>query len=154
MPLIYKKSIILLSLLIVSCDISETPIFKKFSEEKNVLGSKLKPCSLVPVTGYFRDGQCRTNKDDYGIHVVCARIDQEFLEFSMSRGNDLIHAVPGTSFDGLKEGQKWCLCVERWIEAYQAGQAPMLDLEATSAYTLNYVPLDSLKEYDLNNIVK
>lgn len=154
MPLIFNKSIILLSLLLVSCDISETPIFKKFSEEKNVLGSKLKPCSLVPVTGFFRDGQCRTNNEDYGIHVVCAWIDQEFLEFSMSRGNDLIHAVPGTSFDGLKDGQKWCLCVERWIEAYQAGQAPLLDLEATSVYALNYVPLDSLKEYDLNNIVK
>lgn len=114
---------------------------------KNVFGEDLISCSENPMTGYFRDGCCRTNEHDLGTHTVCAIVTDAFLEFSLAQGNDLITPRPEYSFPGLKAGDKWCLCVTRWIEAYFAGVAPFLILEATHEKTLNYFPLEELVRY-------
>lgn len=95
------------------------------------MGGILKECCRDPMTGYFRDGFCNTNESDTGRHTVCAIMTNEFLEFSKSKGNDLITARPEFNFPGLKEGDGWCLCVLRWKEAYQAGKAPFVKLEST-----------------------
>ena len=118
--------------------------------EKNVLGTNLKSCSLQPMTGYFRDGQCRTASDDFGTHILCAQVTSEFLEYSKSQGNDLTRAIPGSSFKGLQDGDKWCLCVSRWIEAHHAGVAPKIDLEACHESLLNYVDIQTLKQYSMH----
>ena len=115
--------------------------------DKNVLGEPLQICCLKPMTGYFRDGLCRTNFNDTGTHTVCAIINNEFLEFSASKGNDLINPVSFYQFPGLKEGDKWCLCVKRWIEAEKAGKAPKLILEATHEKTLEYISLKKILKY-------
>tara|TARA_B100000767_G_C19637105_1_gene480887 strand:- start:349 stop:723 length:375 start_codon:yes stop_codon:yes gene_type:complete len=115
--------------------------------EKNVFGEPLQTCCTNPVTGYFRDGLCRTISEDIGTHTVCAIMTDEFLKFSASKGNDLITAIPNYQFPGLKEGDKWCLCVSRWIEAEKAGKAPKLVLEATHDKTLEYTSLDLLVKY-------
>ena len=113
-------------------------------EETNVLGTRLIACCLDPVTGYMRDGYCRTIDGDQGRHLVCAVMTSEFLAFSRSRGNDLITPMPSYQFPGLKPGDKWCLCIDRWIEAYQAGVAPNLYLEACNSKILEKVSLDIL----------
>ena len=118
--------------------------------EKNVFGEPLKLCSISPTSGYFRDGLCRTINHDTGTHTVCAVMTDEFLKFSASRGNDLISPLPYYQFPGLKKGDKWCLCVSRWIEAHIAGKAPKLILEATHEKTLEYAPLNLLVKYALN----
>lgn len=114
---------------------------------KNVLGKKLKTCCTFPMTGFYRDGCCNTREEDAGKHIVCARVTQEFLAFSKSRGNDLSTPMPMYQFPGLKPGDKWCLCVSRWKEALDAGFAPAIDLEATHESTLKYIPLAILEEY-------
>ncbi len=111
---------------------------------KNVLGGRLIPCSLAPLTGYYRNGCCHTGEEDLGTHTVCAVVTDEFLQFSLSRGNDLITPRPEYRFPGLKAGDKWCLCASRWAEAHRAGVAPPIVLEATHEKTLQYVPLDVL----------
>mgnify|MGYP001483656315 FL=1 len=118
--------------------------------EKNVFGEHLKICSKNPATGYFRDGLCRTINQDTGTHTVCAVMTEEFLKFSASMGNDLISPIPNYQFPGLKEGDIWCLCVSRWIEAHKAGKAPKLILEATHEKTLEYTSLDLLVKYAFN----
>ena len=115
--------------------------------EKNVFGEKLHICCTSPMTGYFRDGSCRTIGEDIGTHTVCAIMTDEFLSFSASRGNDLITPAPHYQFPGLKAGDKWCLCVSRWIEAHNAGCAPKIILEATNLKTLDYVSFETLLEY-------
>lgn len=115
--------------------------------DKNVFGEPLKICCTAPMTGYFRDGLCRTITEDTGTHTVCAVMTNDFLRFSASRGNDLISPMPYFQFPGLKEGDKWCLCVSRWIEAEIAGKAPSLVLEATHEKTLEYAPLEMLVKY-------
>ena len=115
--------------------------------EKNVFGEKLQICCTSPMTGYFRDGSCRTIGEDIGTHTVCAIMTDEFLSFSASRGNDLITPAPHYQFPGLKAGDKWCLCVSRWIEAHKAGCAPKVILEATNLKTLDYVSFETLLEY-------
>jgi hypothetical protein len=115
--------------------------------DKNVFGEPLKICCTAPMTGYFRDGLCRTITEDTGTHTVCAVMTNDFLRFSASRGNDLISPMPYFQFPGLKEGDKWCLCVSRWIEAEKAGKAPSLVLEATHEKTLEYAPLEMLVKY-------
>ena len=115
--------------------------------DKNVFGEPLKICCTAPMTGYFRDGLCRTITEDTGTHTVCAVMANDFLRFSASRGNDLISPMPYFQFPGLKEGDKWCLCVSRWIEAEKAGKAPSLVLEATHEKTLEYAPLEMLVKY-------
>jgi len=112
---------------------------------RNVLGGDLEPCSLDPVTGFYRDGCCNTGADDLGVHTVCARVTTAFLEFSKSRGNDLSSASPG--FRGLVEGDSWCLCAPRWQEALEAGAAPRVVLEATHMASLEWVRLDDLKRH-------
>ena len=115
--------------------------------EKNVFGEKLHTCCTSPMTGYFRDGSCRTISEDTGTHTVCAVMTDEFLRFSASRGNDLITPAPHYQFPGLKPGDKWCLCVSRWIEAEKANKAPKLILEATHEKTLDYTSLDVLVKH-------
>ena len=115
--------------------------------EKNVFGEPIKVCCSSPMTGYFRDGLCRTISQDTGTHTVCAVITDEFLKFSASKGNDLITPVHLYQFPGLKEGDRWCLCVTRWIEAEKAGKAPKIILEATHEKTLEYTSLDLLVQY-------
>lgn len=113
--------------------------------EKNVLGTDLKICSCEPMTGWFRDGYCKTDHDDQGIHTVCAVMNEEFLAFSKSRGNDL--STPTSFFPGLKAGDHWCLCAGRWVEAYNAGMACPIVLESTHEETLAIVSINVLKEF-------
>ena len=115
--------------------------------EKNVFGEKLQVCCTSPITGYFRDGSCRTITEDTGTHTVCAIMTDEFLSFSASRGNDLITPSPYYQFPGLKAGDKWCLCVSRWIEAEKVNKAPKLILEATHEKTLEYTTLETLVKH-------
>ena len=115
----------------------------------NVLGTELVACCFDPLTGYFRDGYCQTDQQDHGTHTVCAEVTEEFLSFSLSRGNDLITPNPDYNFPGLKPGDFWCLCVMRWLEAYQAGVAPKIKLEASQHKTLSFVSIDILKEFAL-----
>jgi uncharacterized protein (DUF2237 family) len=116
---------------------------------KNVFGEELITCSTNPMTGYFRDGCCKTDFTDFGTHTVCAQVTEEFLSFSKKVGNDLSTPIPAYDFPGLKPGDFWCLCAARWAEAYEAGCAPRLKLEATHEKTLKYVSLDILIEYQL-----
>lgn len=120
------------------------------SENRNVLGEPLFSCSSSPLTGYFRDGTCRTCKQDVGVHTVCAEMTAEFLGYSKEQGNDLITPRPEYSFPGLNAGDRWCLCASRWLEAYQAGCAPPVVLAATHEKTLEVVPLRYLKEKALD----
>lgn len=119
-------------------------------QAKNVLGGKLATCSLSPKTGFYRDGCCNTGANDVGTHTVCTQVTGEFLEFSRARGNDLITPRPEFNFPGLKPGDKWCLCATRWREAFEAGAAPLVDLEATHARTLDFVSLVDLKAHALD----
>jgi hypothetical protein len=120
--------------------------------QRNVLGGELQPCSLDPMTGFFRDGCCNTSAEDFGSHTVCAIMTAEFLAFSKARGNDLSTAVPEYGFPGLKPGDRWCLCAPRWREAFIAGQAPKVVLAATQEGALEYADLVDLKRFaiDLN----
>ena len=116
------------------------------TEALNVLGDALLPCSYDPLTGYFRDGCCNTREDDTGSHVICARMTDDFLRFSLSRGNDLITPQPQWRFAGLRAGDRWCLCALRWKEAYEAGVAPPVILESTHLRALDYVSLEALQQ--------
>ena len=111
----------------------------------NVLGTPLLACSFDPLTGYYRDGCCNTDHNDHGSHVVCAKVTQAFLDFSVSRGNDLVTPRPEFRFAGLKAGDRWCLCARRWLEAFQAGVAPPVVLEATHRKALEIVTLEQLQ---------
>ena len=111
----------------------------------NVLGTPLLVCSFDPLTGYYRDGCCNTDHNDHGSHVVCAKVTQAFLDFSVSRGNDLVTPRPEFRFAGLKAGDRWCLCARRWLEAFQAGVAPPVVLEATHRKALEIVTIEQLQ---------
>ena len=114
---------------------------------KNVLGTELKPCGRDPLTGFFRDGCCRTGEDDLGSHTVCCRVTAEFLQYSRARGNDLMTPVPEYGFPGLKPGDQWCLCAARWQEAKLADCAPEVVLEATHERALEICKLEDLKAH-------
>jgi uncharacterized protein (DUF2237 family) len=116
-------------------------------EALNVLGTPLLTCSIDPLTGWFRDGCCRTGKGDQGVHVVCVRVSEAFLEYSKSRGNDLSTARPEYQFPGLKPGDRWCLCAARWQEAFEAGCAPHVVLEATHESALEFIDLADMKRH-------
>jgi len=120
--------------------------------QTNVFGEAIEECCSNPVTGYFRDGFCRTDKYDRGSHTVCANITMQFLAFSKSRGNDLSTPRPEFDFPGLVEGQSWCLCASRWLEAHESGCAPKVHLRRTNSKALELVSLEVLKRYatDLN----
>ena len=113
----------------------------------NVLGGALFPCSTAPMTGFFRDGRCRTCEQDTGSHTVCAEMTEAFLAFSSERGNDLITPRPEWGFPGLKPGDRWCLCAARWKEAYDAGCAPPVILRATHVRALEVLNLEQLREH-------
>ena len=117
-------------------------------QAKNVFGEPLVACSFAPVTGYFRDGCCKTDADDAGTHVVCAVMTSAFLAFSATRGNDLSTPRPEWDFPGLRAGDQWCLCANRWCEAYAAGVAPAVVLESTNRKMLDLVTLDMLRGFD------
>lgn len=118
---------------------------------RNVLGTQLVACSYAPLTGYLRDGCCQTLPDDTGLHLVCARVTQAFLDFSVAQGNDLVTPRPEYRFRGLKPGDRWCLCARRWLQAYEAGVAPPVALESTHERALDIIPLDALKSCALTS---
>ena len=105
------------------------------------------PCSLDPLTGFYRNGCCETGPDDVGMHTVCAVMTAGFLRFSMSVGNDLSTPRPEFGFAGLRPGDRWCLCAPRWKEALDAGAAPRVVLEATHEEVLAIAPLGVLKDH-------
>lgn len=117
----------------------------------NVFGEKLETCSDDPLTGFYRTGCCETGPQDSGRHLVCAVMTDEFLEFSKLQGNDLSTPIPQYNFPGLKEGDRWCLCALRWKEAYEAGMAPKVHLEATNEKVLKILEMDILIKYAFKN---
>ena len=117
----------------------------------NVLGKELACCCSNPLTGYFRDGFCRTAADDKGLHTICAEMTAEFLEFSAAAGNDLSTPHPEWDFPGLGPGDRWCLCVTRWQEALEAGVAPPVVLEACQISALEFVSLEELQAHALRD---
>ncbi|USE38750.1 DUF2237 family protein [Endozoicomonas sp. SCSIO W0465] len=123
---------------------------ESFFEQQNVLGLVLETCCQEPVTGFFRDGFCHTHPDDQGGHTVCAHMTDEFLQYSLSKGNDLITPWEEWGFPGLKAGDRWCLCAARWIEAYEANAAPPVYIRATHINTLKMIELAVLKQHAID----
>jgi len=121
-------------------------------KQKNVFGEEIETCCESPITGFFRDGFCHTDDTDEGVHTICVSMTEDFLEFSKSKGNDLSTPRPEFNFPGLKEGDGWCLCAERWVEAYEVSMAPKLYIKRANLRTLDIVPLEILKKFaiDLN----
>jgi hypothetical protein len=115
--------------------------------KRNVLGGPLAPCCFQPITGWFRDGYCRTDERDFGQHNICSEVNEKFLAFTMGQGNDLSTPKPEFGFPGLKPGDGWCLCASRWKQAEEAGMAPPVILEACEESALRIVPLEKLMEY-------
>ena len=120
------------------------------SNQRNVLGGELEPCSFDPLTGYYRTGCCESRGDDPGVHVVCSVMTDEFLNFSKSVGNDLSTPMPQYGFAGLKAGDQWCLCASRWQEAFEAGAAPRVVLAATHMLALEFCDLADLRAHALD----
>jgi uncharacterized protein len=118
-------------------------------DDLNVLGGPLEACSFDPLTGYFRDGCCNTDEQDHGTHVVCARVTADFLAYSLAQGNDLMTPRPEYRFVGLRPGDRWCLCANRWREAFLAGVAPPVHLQATHRRALDIVTLAQLQAHAL-----
>lgn len=117
----------------------------------NVLGGPLEPCSVDPLTGFYRDGTCRTGPQDVGLHVVCAQMTEDFLAFSRRVGNDLSTPRPAWGFPGLRPGDRWCVCADRWREAHEAGVAPPVCLEATHVSALEFASLDDLRAHAVDD---
>jgi len=140
-----------LPFLLIACDMSKTKLAQYFNKTYNVLGEEIELCCSDPVTGFYRNGFCATGPDDFGTHIVCARVTDEFLQFSKSRSNDLTRAIPLRNFPGLKDGDKWCLCILRWMEALEAGVAPPIYLKGTHKMALDYLDLETLTRYALDS---
>jgi len=117
---------------------------------RNVYGETLATCGTDPVTGFYRDGCCNTGNEDHGIHTVCACVTEAFLDFARRQGNDLTAPSPAMGFPGLRPGDAWCLCAGRWLEAYRAGCAPGVYLQATHEETLAVIPFKVLAEHALD----
>ncbi len=117
---------------------------------KNVLGTELVPCSLDPVTGFYRNGCCDTGAQDMGLHIICIEATEEFLDFSIAVGNDLSTPNSMHQFPGLKPGDRWCLCALRWKEALESNKAPKVVLESTHMSMLEFVDLEVLQEYSID----
>lgn len=117
----------------------------------NVLGTELQSCCMGPMTGWYRDGYCKTDARDRGVHVVCAVMTEDFLTYTSSCGNDLSSPAPQYGFHGLKAGDQWCLCVSRWKEAMDAGVAPSVVLESTHAKALAVVTLEQLQAHQFQD---
>ena len=124
----------------------------KLDEEfqKNVLGEKLEPCSIDPITGWFRDGCCNTNEIDYGVHSVCAKVTTKFLQWAKTAGNDLITPHPEFDFPGLKDGNSWCICAGTYAESIKAETACKIYLKRTNYKTLEIIPIEQLKKYAID----
>ena len=122
----------------------------KKSSQMNIHGRPLELCSQDPLTGFFRNGCCDTDNHDRGIHTVCVILTDEFLKFSLEVGNDLSTPRPEFDFPGLKPGQKWCLCANRWLEAYESGVAPPIITESTNIKTLDIIDFKTIALYSLN----
>lgn len=120
---------------------------QRFPVAKNVFGEPLVPCSFNPVTGFFRDGCCKTCDEDTGEHLACVVMTATFLAFSTSCGNDLSTPRPEWGFPGLQPGDQWCLCASRWVEAWRAGVAPKIVLESTNQEMLEIVSLEELRKH-------
>ena len=114
---------------------------------RNVLGGPLHPCSLVPLTGFFRNGRCDTCAEDHGCHTVCVEVTTEFLVYSQAAGNDLSTPRPEYGFPGLRLGDRWCVCAARWLEALRDGVASPVVLAATHERTLEIIPVSTLQEH-------
>lgn len=119
-------------------------------DQLNIFNEPLEECSNEPKTGFFRTGCCETDAQDIGTHTVCAIMDKEFLQFSLHQGNDLITPVVDFDFPGLKPGDRWCLCANRWLEAFEAGFAPHIIARATNIKTLDIIPLDKIKLFAID----
>ena len=119
-------------------------------KQTNVYGDLIEECCSNPITGFYRDGFCHTDKIDRGLHIVCALINDEFLDFSKSRGNDLSTPRPEFDFPGLKAGDSWCVCAERWKEAYEHGFAPKIYLKKTNKKTTSIIDIEILKEFAID----
>ena len=117
------------------------------SQPKNVFGDPLISCCTQPITGFYRDGFCRTGAEDVGLHLVCGEVTEEFLSFSKQAGNDLSTPNPMYGFDGLQPGDRWCICVERWKQAMEAGKACPILLEATHISALEFVALETMQQH-------
>lgn len=117
---------------------------------RNVLGGSLELCCNSPRTGFYRDGFCHTGPQDFGVHTVCARVTTEFLEYSKLQGNDLISPAPQYGFPGLKDGDGWCVCASRWLEAVNAGFGCPIVLASTHEKTLQTIPLETLRQYAID----
>jgi uncharacterized protein len=144
---VHKRVIIIT--IVVCCVVLFVKKLSGFSTELNVLGTPLVKCCDDPPTGFYRDGQCVTGPEDSGTHVVCSVVTKEFLDFTLSRGNDLVTPRPG--FPGLKPGSRWCLCALRWREALEAGYAPPVVLDSTSNAALKYTTLSALQAHAYRN---
>jgi hypothetical protein len=118
--------------------------------EYNVLGEALQPCSSDPLTGFFRTGYCAAGPDSGAVHLVCIQASDAFLAYSKSVGNDLTTPMPQFAFPGLVAGDRWCLVVQRWLQAHEAGKAPRVFLRATNQAVLGYVPLEIIRTYALD----
>ncbi len=127
----------------------ENPEIKNRNTRTNVLGTELKCCCRNPLTGFYRDGYCRTSAEDVGQHTVCVQMTREFLDFSVLDGNDLVTPHPEWDFPGLNPGDKWCVCVTRWKAALKRGLAGPVDLEATHESALEFVTLEELQAHAL-----
>ena len=112
---------------------------------RNVLGEPLAICGCEPMTGWYRDGSCRSDRADLGRHTVCCVVDERFLSYTRAQGNDLSAPAPQYGFPGLKPGDHWCVCAARWLEAYEDGMAPPVRLEACELSTLDLIPLELLQ---------
>jgi len=119
----------------------------EIAQSVNVFDEALEPCSLSPMTGFFRNGCCDTSEADVGSHTVCVEVTAKFLAFSKARGNDLSTPRPEFGFPGLKPGDRWCLCAARWMEAYAFDMAPRVRLTSTHKAALEVCPIELLKEY-------
>ncbi|MEY4188408.1 MAG: hypothetical protein RIT02_3442 [Planctomycetota bacterium] len=117
---------------------------------KNVFGEDLQVCSADPMTGFFRTGRCETCGEDIGMHTVCAEMTAEFLAFSKNAGNDLSTPMAHWRFPGLQPGDRWCLCLQRWVQAWHAGKAPRLILKATHISAIEHIPMEVLLQYALD----
>lgn len=129
-----------------ACALPSAPVTSR-RDDKSLTGDPLAVCSSAPLTGWFRDGKCSAGADDTGVHVVCAKLTDEFLSFTKSKGNDLV--TPRDAFPGLRAGQQWCLCASRWDEAERAGVAPPVVIDATHASATRVVGVEKLKAHAL-----
>ena len=116
----------------------------------NLFNEIIEECSCEPLTGFFRTGCCDTSDQDLGSHTVCALMTEDFLKFSISKGNDLSTPVPQYNFPGLKEGDRWCLCANRWLEAYKSDSAPAIIAKATNLKALDIIPMEIIKEFAID----